>query len=334
MKKLFTLVIVTLLVASFALGCGAKAATGGAVKTGMGVITSIAKSKDAAADAAGVAQADSVIAAVTVDGSGKIASCIIDTAQSKANFGADGLIITPLDTEFKTKLELGAEYGMKAVSGIGKEWNEQAAAFAQYVVGKTADEVKGIAVSAEGNPTDKDLAASVTIHVTDYIDAVVKAVANAAELGASSGDSLRVGTVTSISGSKNAEAGAAGEVQFYSIYTVLTMDASGKITSCVLDASQAKVGFDAAGALTVDTAAPTPTKNELKEDYGMKGVSGIGKEWYEQAAAFAKYVTGKTAADVAGIALNEQGNATSPDITASVTVHISDFIKAIAKAAK
>ena len=35
---------------------------------------------------------------------------------------------------------------MRGNSGIGKEWNEQANAFAEYIVGKTVDEVKGIAV--------------------------------------------------------------------------------------------------------------------------------------------------------------------------------------------
>lgn len=333
MKKLLIIVAAALLTLALVAGCAAKPAQGG-VKTGLGVVTSISSSKDAAADAPGLAQADSVIAAVTVDASGKILSCVIDTAQSKANFGADGLITTPLDTEFPTKLERGADYGMKVASSIGKEWNEQAEAFAKYVTGKTAAEVKGIAVSESGNPTGSDLTASVTVHITEFVEAVEKAVANAADLGAAAGDSLRLSAITSISGSKNAEAGAAGQVQFYTNYTALTLDASGKITSCILDASQAKVDFDAAGVITADLAAPVSTKNEIKEGYGMKAASGIGKEWYEQAAAFAKYVTGKTAAEVSGIALTEQGNATSTDITASVTIHVNDFISGIAKAAK
>ena len=31
---------------------------------------------------------------------------------------------------------------MKRASSIGKEWNEQANAFADYVIGKTLDEIK------------------------------------------------------------------------------------------------------------------------------------------------------------------------------------------------
>lgn len=146
----------------------------GGVKTGLAVTTSIAKSKDAG-EKDGTAQADSVVVAVLVDAEGKIIDCVIDTAQSKAAFNAEGKIVTPLDTEFKTKNELGEEYGMKAASGIGKEWYEQAAAFAEYVVGKTAAEVSGIAVDEKGHATDADLTASVTIGITDMQAVIAKA---------------------------------------------------------------------------------------------------------------------------------------------------------------
>ena len=45
-------------------------------------------------------------------------------------------------------------------SSIGKEWNEQAAAMAEYAVGKTVEELKGVAVNADGQATDADLAAA------------------------------------------------------------------------------------------------------------------------------------------------------------------------------
>lgn len=67
---------------------------------------------------------------------------------------------------------------MKKVSSIGKEWNEQAAAFAKYVTGKTLDEVKGIKVE-DGKAADADLKASVTVSIGDYIKVIEKAVNNA-----------------------------------------------------------------------------------------------------------------------------------------------------------
>jgi hypothetical protein len=68
---------------------------------------------------------------------------------------------------------------MKGVSGIGKEWFEQAASLAQYVTGKTIDQVKGIAVNEEGAPSDAELASSVTMQVTDMLGVIEKAVVNA-----------------------------------------------------------------------------------------------------------------------------------------------------------
>ncbi|HWP79792.1 MAG TPA: hypothetical protein VN446_04040 [Candidatus Acidoferrum sp.] len=344
MKKYLSVLLASVLAISMLAGCSPKTEPAGTTpeetppveevataSTGLAVISSIAKSKDAG-EKDGLAQVDSAIVAVTVDKDGKIVDCVIDAAQTKINFSAAGELVTPADTVFKTKNELGEEYGMKGASGIGKEWNEQAAAFADYVVGKTADEVKNIAIDEEGHATGSDLTASVTIGIDDYIEAVAKAVANANELGAAATDKLSLAVVTNMG--KSANAGEKdGLAQAYSTYIAVTTDADGKITSCAIDASQSNVNFDATGKITTDLAAAVlRTKNELGEEYGMKGASGIGKEWNEQAAAFALYVTGKTAAEVEGIAIDEEGHATGSDLTASVTIGIDDFKAALAKA--
>lgn len=67
---------------------------------------------------------------------------------------------------------------MKKASSIGKEWNEQAEAYATYAVGKTAEEVKSTPSEA-GLATEADLAASVTVHITDFNTVIEKAVNNA-----------------------------------------------------------------------------------------------------------------------------------------------------------
>ena len=101
-----------------------------------------------------------------------------------------------------------------------------------------------------------------------------------------------------------------------------------------IDAVQAKVNFDAKGAVTTDLTAPVLTKNELGENYGMVAYGGAIAEWDAQAAAFASYITGKTAADVAGIAVNEKTAPTDADLTASVTIKIGGFQTLVAKAAQ
>jgi hypothetical protein len=309
----------------------ASVTTGDSVKTGLGVVSSIAKSTDAGKEA-GLAEVDSMIAAVTVGKDGKIVKCDIDAAQTKINFSAAGKITTDLKTEFKSKQELKTEYGMLKASAIKKEWNEQADAFAAYVVGKTAEEVKGIAVSDKGTAADTELASSVTVHIGDFIAVVEKAVKNAQDLGAKAGDKLGLGVSTSISGSKDVAADAAGLAQAYSYYTASTFAADGKVTSCIIDASQSNVNFDKTGKITSDLKAALQTKNELKENYGMKKASKIGKEWYEEAAAFAKYTTGKTLDQIKGVAVNAEGVPTDTELTSSVTIHIGSFQAIIEKA--
>ena len=105
------------------------------------------------------------------------------------------------------------------------------------------------------------------------------------------------------------------------------------ITSCVIDAVQAKVNFDAAGTVTTDLTAPIQTKNELGENYGMVAYGGAIAEWDAQAAAFASYITGKTASDVAAIAVTDTTAPAEADLAASVTIKIGGFQDLIAKAA-
>ena len=99
------------------------------------------------------------------------------------------------------------------------------------------------------------------------------------------------------------------------------------ITSAYIDAVQANVKFNAQGKITSDPTAPVLTKNELKDGYGMKGISPIGKEWYEQAAAFCTFITGKTLDEAIAIAVNPG----ETDVITSCTIGTEDFLKLIVK---
>ncbi len=302
----------------------------GELLTGIGTTVSIDSSADATADAEGVAQVDATIAAVTVDSNGKVAECVIDIAQTKIGISADGKITSDTAAEYPSKRELGDDYGMKAVSTIGKEWYEQADAFAAWAVGKTADEITNMSVE-QGLASDADLAASVSIHVTGFQAAVVEAMNSAVAGGAKAGDKLGLGLTTNIAKSADATSDAEGTAEAYTTISVLTVDGSGVITSSLLDAVQAKVGFDNTGKITADLTQDVKSKNELGEAYGMKAASAIGKEWNEQAASYATWTVGKTLDDVTGLALTE-GKVADEDLAASVSVHVTDFNSAIAKA--
>lgn len=181
MKKLVSVTLTVSLIGLLLAGCGGTAKAP-VVKTGLGHSISIAKSTDAAADKAGNAQSDTVMAAVTIDESGKILSVEIDTAQVKIPFDAAGKVTADKAAALKTKVELGKDYGMHKVSTIGKEWSEQIDELEKWMVGKTIDQVKAIkVVEKDGKKLldEADLKTKVTVGVEDYIKVVEEAVKNA-----------------------------------------------------------------------------------------------------------------------------------------------------------
>ena len=115
---------------------------------GIGHITSIAKSKDldAANNVNPVGQVDTVIAVVGFDKDDKVVSVTIDTAQTSVAFDDKLQLATDPKGEFKTKVELGDEYGMINASSIKKNWHEQMAELEKWMVGKTVDEIKAMKV--------------------------------------------------------------------------------------------------------------------------------------------------------------------------------------------
>ena len=299
------------------------------LKTGMAIVSSVS-GVDAGEDD-GVAQIDSLAVAVVVDGDGRIADCTIDMAWNTLSFTADGKVVRRDDLQ--SKRELGDDYGMREASGIGREWYEQADALEEYVIGKTAEEISGITVDEETRAVDVDLAASVTIRLADYKDAIVEAAKNAEEIGTQEGDKLGLGIFTHADFSADASEEMNGQCEADSCVAAVTVDADGKITASLIDATQNAVQFDTAGKITSDVTAETQTKRQLGNNYGMRSVSGIEKEWYEQADFIEEYIIGRTAEEIGGIALDDDSRALEvPDLTSGATIRFNVFQNAIVKA--
>ena len=312
----------------------APEAVTGALKTGLSVSTNIADTASATAEANGVAKYDVTLAAVTVDDNGVIQSCVIDSIPASVEFDTTGAITSDLTAAIATKNELGENYGMVAWGGAIAEWDAQVAAVSHYAVGKTVEELKnGDIDMTTGKAKDgTDLQSSATIYLAGYVYAIEAAVNNAQHLGAASGDELVLATLPSVKNSTSADAENAGNAQLDADIVALTRK-DGVITSCYIDSLQAKIAFDTAGAVTTDLSAPVKTKNELGADYGMVAWAGAIAEWNEQAASFAQYITGKTADEVAGIAITETTKpADGSDLASSVTIAIGGFQALIAKA--
>ena len=352
MKRVFTFTLSVLLVMALLVGCAgtivviedctcptngnnnlkpSQPVGEGAVKTGLAVVTSVSDSTSATATEDGAIKYDITIVAVNVDDKGMITACRIDSVPATVKISAKGEILTDLNTAIPTKNELGADYGMVAWGGAIAEWDAQVAALCDYAVGKTVEELKNGAIDETGKaPAGSDLASSATIYLGGYVSAIEAAVNNAKHLGAQAGDELALVTLNTIGSSTAATAEKDGTIQLDTGIAVVTSK-DGVITSCIIDAVQAKISFNAAGSITTDLSKAILTKNELGKDYGMQAWGGAIAEWNEQAASFAAYVTGKTAAQVAGIAVSE-GKPTDTDLSTSVTIKIGEFQALIAKA--
>ncbi len=303
----------------------------GELKTGLALVSVVSDStKAATADADGLAQADTTFVAVLVDGDGVIQACRIDCVQTKIGFTAAGELTTEVGATFDSKIVLDDAYNMRMASPIGAEWDEQANFLADYVVGKTVDEVKGIAIDDGGKPTDADITTGCTMNIAEILTGVENAVANAKVLGAKVGDTLNLNCCAVVSdSSKSATADADGMAQADVTVGAYTLGADGVISSCYLDCVQAKIGFTAAGEPTTAVGTTFDSKLVLDDAYNMRMASPIGAEWDEQAWFFAEYCTGKTPAEVAGIALDDGGKPTDADITTGCTMNVAEMVAVI-----
>jgi len=346
MKKALSILLVLIFTVGIIAGCSSKNTDvpqndgTGIVKLGLGHITSIASSKDKADGVNPVGQVDTVIAAVGFDKDGKVVKVTIDTAQTKVNFDENLKLTSDVNAEYKTKVELGDDYGMKKASGIGKEWYEQIAELEKWMIGKTVDEIKAMKTKEKDAnhpavPDVPELTSSVTVSVQDYIAAVEEAYKNAVQIG-NGAKKVGLGHVISIGKSTGLDGDKLPLAQVDTVMAATAFDADGKVVATIIDTAQTKVNFDENGKVTSDRNAEYKTKVELGDEYGMKKASAIGKEWYEQIAELQKWMQGKTVDEIKAMKTKEKDASHPavpdvPELTSSVTVSVQDYIAAVAE---
>ena len=350
MKKIIAMALLVCLMLSL-VACGGKTDNGGSTATeaeyklGMGVVVSMDSSKTE------LAQVDATVATVVLDKDGKIVACRIDVAQNKM-----AVVGGAVDTAatFKTKMELGDDYGMAGImdndqNGVMKEWYEQAKAFEAYVVGKTSAEVNSIEtqeVNGHKIAVDKTLLdAGCSMQISDFMAAVVKACNDdQAQSFKTAGEfKLGVAAKTTAEESTAATSDKDGVVKMYTDFAAAVTDADGKILAAITDAIQPQISINTLGEI-VDKSFKD-TKRCLKEGYNMAtyGASqdnnGDGKvlEWYQQADAFVKFVVGKTGAQVKAMETKtlDNGYKISADdalLTAGCTIQITGITAVVGTA--
>ncbi len=295
---------------------------------GVGVVMSVTGSA-ATAEADGKYGVNVDIVTVVVDKDGKIVDATWDVAQtSNLKFDVTGALKADPASYTKTKGEKGSEYGMKGNSAIGKEWNEQAAFITDYVKGMTLADVEAIEL-ADGYAADEDILAGTTIHINAFQAALVEALGNVVEVKKAA--TFGWAATIAVTGSA-ATAEADGKYGVNVDFTSVVLDKDGKVLNATWDVAQASnLKFDVLGALKADPASYVKTKMEKGAEYGMKGNSGISKEWNEQSAFMSSYIVGKTAAEIEAIELAD-GYAAADDVLAGATIHINAWQATVLKA--
>ncbi len=288
---------------------------------GLGIVvnTSSATDNKAAADVTAVA--------VICDKDGKIVDCKVDALA--AGMAIENGVAAKGGT-YLTKNELGADYGMASVSPIGKEWNEQAEFFADYVKGMQKDSAK-IALNKLGKAEDADLLAGCTIGLTDIEKALGLALNDKGAVSFTSEEEAKASLGFAIDDSASVDASAEkdGTASFAtSICAVAKSDKA--VLASIADTADIAIAFSADGKIT--SADFGGTKRELGDGYGMKAASGIGKEWDEQAAFFCEFVNGKSFEDIKNIATTAVGKPEDSDLLSGCTMGITGIKAALIKA--
>ena len=324
-KSLVILLALIMIISAMLVGCSGEN-TPETLKFGAGVYISAPSATDATEDKDGSGKVDVTVAAVTVDANGKIVACALDTASNTVTFTVDGKAVAV--ESFKTKLELGDDYGMKSPYGSTKEWYEHLEAFKNVVKGKTLAEVKAMVV--EGNKgNDEVVAAGCTIMIHEFVGAIEKAYNAATASNVTANDTLKVTAATEQTCSDATE-DKDGSNKVATTVFASAVDANGKIIAASSDCVEVAFTFTTAGASTFDATKAVLSKKEQGDNYGMKSPYGSAKEWYEHASAFDAACIGKTPAEVAGL-MAADGKGVDTLKAAGCTIYVTGFVKAASK---
>lgn len=284
-------------------GSSSASQTTAAWKTGLGVITEASEENR-------TGSIELVAAAV-----------LLDELETTFSAGGDGAVNLPKD--YRTKRQKGDDYPLAAASSLKKGWAEQADAFADYLVGKTPEEVSMLKLDNDGRGTDADLLSGCTIAVDRYRDAISKACSSAKVLGAAKGDRVSLGieavnATSDVTATDDKDVNAGIDVSMVAV----TLDADGRVTSAVADMAEPALTVMSDGGIKAPDMVET--KLEQGDRYGMRGTSSIDKEWYEHSEGFCSYLKGKTRAEVADI----PSDGSDADLMALCTISIEDLQKA------
>ena len=268
-----------------------------------------------------------VFAAVVADMNGKIVKCVVDEIDASPDMDD---FSASIGKEFPTKNTLGENYGMSSASPIGKEWSEQAKAFSDYCIGKTATQIEN-SLGEDGKIAD--LQASCTIYSADFVRCVKQACENASKPFTAKGEVLLGVSITCVlsSSSTAAKEDEYGEAVFNCVMAATVSDTEGKVNKTYIDEIESKLAFDTDGTSIENPNFIPESKQTQGWRYGMQGASSLGLEWNVQVNGLADYCAGKTADEIKN-AVGEDGKVA--DLVSSCTVYSKNYTDAVINALK
>ena len=283
-------------------------------------------------------QVDMTVAFAAFDEAGKVYDVRFDVVQVKftANEARTGIVLTNKNVDdtysVTSKLELGAAYGMlgNPYGSTLAEVDTQIEAFADWCVGKTADEVvAGTPGAGHVEAVNDELANSVTITVDEFENALKDAYARKStatyELSGTAGVAMQSGLAYNYGDpSTDVSVDVAG---------VIAKD--GAVEVALIDAIVVPMDFETAIAVKNDNYyvkdGALRSKKVLGDEYGMKGYENhetgavCTLEWYEQAAIVENAAKGKTKDQISAFVANEGE-------LAGATITLTNYFRALAKA--
>ncbi|MBR6610524.1 MAG: hypothetical protein IKK99_09960 [Oscillospiraceae bacterium] len=152
MKKIFSALLLAVIMATTACGSKTPAATGNFnYKVGTASYTHTNDSYGYTEGKNGRGAVSTTLVAAVFDENGQIVRISIDEVESNIGFDNTGRLADFTPGEVKSKKELGDAYGMKAASSIGKEWYQQIESLEKWLEGRKVNTIIGGAAAKLGD---------------------------------------------------------------------------------------------------------------------------------------------------------------------------------------
>ena len=305
-------------------------------------------------------EATATFASVILDGSGEIVDCKVDRIATKIRMTNGGTFY--ISSTGKTNKELMEEYGLGQAINYGDsydvnydgrilEWYEQAEAFEKYVIGMNAEDVLNMPTMINSlgyimSADDELLAAGCTIQIEEFKEALYKACTDDQGFEFINFGKIKLGMDADsyIEATIDATPNASGRLYLVNTYAAVAM-VDDIIVATVNDSHRPCIDVSYDNELiSYNTLL---TKRELMYDYAMStspyspdnNGDGVILEWFEQSAAFSRYVVGMTADEVQMLPTeeNDLGYQISADyelLAAGCTIDIMDMKTLVAEIAR